>query len=76
MANGRTAFLPLRQSIPGVLVTCPSESKLWAARIEKNALVISTVAYNFVAFDSSLYRSSNMSSTAALIAGVASFRPQ
>ncbi|CAN0148625.1 unnamed protein product, partial [Bubo scandiacus] len=46
-----------------------------AIGMEKNALAMSVVAYHLAAFDSSSYWSSSMSGTAALIAGVTSFRP-
>lgn len=47
-----------------------------AKGIEKNALTMPSAAYHPAAFNSSSYRSSNMSGTAALSGGVTSFRPQ
>jgi len=42
---------------------------------EKNVLAVSVVAYHLVAFDSRSYWRCNMSSTATLSGGIASFRP-
>ena len=63
------------QSIPGVLMPLQVKANSIAEGIKKSALARSVVTYQLAAFDSSWYRSSGMSSTAALSSGMTSFRP-
>lgn len=71
MANSRSVFLPLQQSIPGVL----GGPAHYCQCLEKTALAVSVVAYCLAASDSSLYWSSSRSGTAGLGGGMASCRP-